>query len=67
MGHWLASCALNALLLGDPHEPLCARVYLCRDCTARRAFLRFTDWYFAEANNCRRMHDIAALGRMLRG
>ena len=52
MTHWQASCICNALLLGDPSEPLCSRVYALPDSRWRTAYLRAMDRAFGEQDHC---------------
>ncbi|MBD9528962.1 hypothetical protein [Paracoccus sp. PAR01] len=55
MNHWAWSCRLNALLLGDPSEPLCSRVYALPDSCFRTAYLRAMDRIF-ERDHCMAIH-----------
>lgn len=64
--HWMLSSAAGFAITGTA-RPLCSIVYEARDCRARRAFMRATDWLFDERDHCRRVALTYQIGRTLRG
>lgn len=54
--HWVASCTVNALLVGDPNCPFCATVYIS-DCCWRGVYLFCADIAFAQHDHCGAVFD----------
>jgi hypothetical protein len=50
--HWKSSCAINACLLGDPGQPLCARAWEGQ----WRLFIACMAICWRDPNHCRDIH-----------
>lgn len=54
--HLFLSCLLNTVLLGNPKEPLCSRVYRQPPSPYRTHYLILMDIIFQEQDHCLRIH-----------
>lgn len=54
--HWKWSCRVNALLFGDPFEPLCSRVFRQPASRWRTRYLKAADFCFREVHHCLYIH-----------
>ena len=50
--HWRTSCAINACLLGDPRQPLCARAWAGE----WRLFIACMAVVWRDEHHCRDIH-----------